>query len=239
MLDDTLRRTLEERLRDNKDINKKLFRATGPLGNLGPKIDLSYQLFAFSNEARNTLYGISEIRNFFAHHLDASFDAKDKPLVDAFKKLTLHEGRQHYPDPFTQNDSEHEIESINTKRGTFLVNLQLGLIYLMSDRLSHVPNSNLPKDYFSRAAQHWLLCFCDRGLGVPNPNVVMGLKVATVPPQPLPILPTLTLHTAGYRCVLLAHSLPNMHREIKSAHNTFLERAFDLKKSVARGKKRE
>ena len=40
MLDDTLRRTLEERLRDNKDINKKLFRATGPLGNLGPKIDL-------------------------------------------------------------------------------------------------------------------------------------------------------------------------------------------------------
>ena len=153
MLDDTLRRTLVERLRDNKDMNRKLFKPTGALGNLGPKIDLAYQLFVFGKEARNTLYGINNIRNFFAHRLDASFDTQDKPLIDAFNKLTFHEGRQYYPDPFSANDSEHEVETLNTKRDTFLVNLKLGLIYLMRDRLSHVTNSNLPLDYFSRAAK--------------------------------------------------------------------------------------
>jgi hypothetical protein len=33
MLDDSLRQTLEHRLRHDKDMNKKLFRVTGPLGN--------------------------------------------------------------------------------------------------------------------------------------------------------------------------------------------------------------
>jgi hypothetical protein len=154
MLDHTLRLTLETRLRDNKDINRKLFKPTGPLGNLVPKIDLAYQLFAFSNEVRNTLYGLSDTRNFFAHRLDALFDTRDDKLINALKKLTLHTGRSHYPDPFKGlgNDSEYEIEPANTQRDLFLVNLKLSLIYLMGDRLSHVANSNLPLDYFSRAA---------------------------------------------------------------------------------------
>lgn len=154
MLDHTVKYTLESRLRDNKDMNKKLFRPTGPLGNLGPKIDLAYQLFAFSKEVRNTLYGLSEIRNFLAHRLDASFKTQHKDLTTGFAKLTLHTGRSHYPDPFRGlgKNTEHKIEAATTKRGLFLTNLKLALIYLMADRLSHVANSNLPLDYFSRAA---------------------------------------------------------------------------------------
>ena len=144
MLDDTLRRTLEDRLRQNRDMNEKLFKPTGPLANLGPKIDLAYQLYVFEKHVRNSFYGLSELRNFFAHHLDASFDSKDKALSVALAKLTLHENRSRYLDPRTRADSKFRIEPIVSNRDVFLVNLKVGLIFLMADRLSHVTYTNTP-----------------------------------------------------------------------------------------------
>ena len=89
MLDDSLRRALETRLRPDKDMNKKLFRVTGPLGNTGPKIDLGYQLGLFEKTVRNAMYGISEIRNLFAHDMEMSFASGPKAMSEAFNKMQL------------------------------------------------------------------------------------------------------------------------------------------------------
>ena len=70
MLDDSLRHAIEQRLRFAKDMNEKLFKVGGPLGNTAPKIDLGYQLYMFEKPMRNTMYGMTEIRNLFAHRLD-------------------------------------------------------------------------------------------------------------------------------------------------------------------------
>jgi hypothetical protein len=145
LLDDTLRRTLAERLRNDKDTSEKLLKVNGPLGNTGPKIDLLYQLYAFEKPVRNALYGLTEARNFFAHNLDASFDSKAEKMVGAMKLLTLHEGRTHYPHHLYDKDSEHEIEQVGNNRDRFLVNLKLCLIALMRDRVRHVAWSNTPR----------------------------------------------------------------------------------------------
>lgn len=144
MLDDTLRRTLEDRFRQKKKMNEKLFRPTGPLGNLVPKIDLAFQLYVFERHVWNAFNGIAETRNFFAHRLSASFEARDQKLTDALAKLTLHQDRRFYPHPHTRADSEFEIERVETNRDTFLVNLKVGLIFLMADRLTHVTYTNTP-----------------------------------------------------------------------------------------------
>ena len=144
MLDHTLQQTLIERLRQDKNMNKKLFKPNGPLGNLGPKIDLAYQLYMFEKHVRNSLYGISEIRNFFAHHLDASFASEDRAVTTAVGKLELHKNRSHYPNPHTRIDSQYEIESIANNRDLFLVNLKVGLLFPMADRLNHILYTNTP-----------------------------------------------------------------------------------------------
>ena len=91
MLDDSLRQTLEHRLRPSKDINKKLFKVSGALGNLGPTIDLAYKLYMLDEPMRNAMYGLSEIRNAFAHDMStASFDTKEHKVTEAFDKMRLH-----------------------------------------------------------------------------------------------------------------------------------------------------
>ncbi len=142
ILDHTLRKTLEDRFRNNKDKNNKLFKPNGPLGNLGPKIDLAFQLYVFEKHVRESLYGLAEVRNYFAHHLNASFGSPDKPLSDSLAKLTLHKNRSHYPHPNTRTDSEFEIEPTANNRDVFIVNLKVGLIFLMADRLNHVLFTN-------------------------------------------------------------------------------------------------
>jgi len=144
MLDDTLRRTLEHRLRKHKDINKKLFKPSGALGALGPKVDLAFQMYVVDKEVRNAMYGLSEVRNLFAHNLDASFDSKSVKMIEALAKLTLHDGKTVYPSPFTGKDSLYKIETITDSRAKFLVNLKMALIFLMKDRLGHQPHSSLP-----------------------------------------------------------------------------------------------
>jgi hypothetical protein len=145
LLDDTLHRTLAERLRDDNDIADKLLKVNGPLGNAGPKIDLLYMLRAFEKQTRNALYGISEVRNFFAHNLNASFDSKEKKMIDAMGKLVLHENRTHYPHHLFRRDSADLLPRIENNCDKFLVNLQLCLLVLMQDRVSHVTHSFEPR----------------------------------------------------------------------------------------------
>lgn len=144
LLDDTLRRTLAERLRDDKDTTKKLLKVNGALGNTGPKIDLLYQLYAFRKPERNALCGLTEARNYFAHNLDASFDSTAEKMVEAIKKLKLHENREFYPHHLFDQDSDHVIEPVTNNRERFEVNLKLCLLVLMRDRMSHVTWSNTP-----------------------------------------------------------------------------------------------
>lgn len=146
LLDRTLRRTLAERLRDDKDISSKLLKISGALGNAGPKIDLLYQLYAFEKSVRDALYGLSTVRNFFAHNLDASFDSHEKNISDAMKLLSLHENVKYYPHLIPHEDSVIEIEAITNNHVRFLVNLKLCLIALMRDRVSHDMYSNKPRE---------------------------------------------------------------------------------------------
>lgn len=148
MLDDALRKALEERFRPkdgNTDMNDKLFRIGGPLGNVGPKVDLAYQLYMLDKNARNTMHGISEVRNFFAHNLRMSFHSASDKLSKSLDKLSLHKDKIKYPHPFTRKDSEFDIEPITSRKELFITNLKLCLILLMMDRDTHVPNSCVPK----------------------------------------------------------------------------------------------
>ena len=144
LLDDTLRRTLSERLLNDKNVANKLFRINGVLGNSGPKIDLLYMLGAYDKPTRNVLEGISDIRNVFAHKLDASFNSKSEKLRNSIQKLTLHENRKFYPHRIYDENSKLEIEPIKNNHDIFVVNLKLCLIALMRDRASHETWSNKP-----------------------------------------------------------------------------------------------
>ena len=145
LLDDTLRRTLSERFRNDNDITKKLLRVNGPLGNTVPKIDVLYQLGAIEKPVRNALYGLSTIRNVFAHNLSASFDLKTREMLGAIKLLTLHESRKVYPHQIYDGETKIPIETVANNRDKFLVNLRLCLIALMRDRVSHERWSNKPR----------------------------------------------------------------------------------------------
>jgi hypothetical protein len=144
ILDDSLRRSLDLRLRMGTSVKDKLFKVNGALGNLGAKIDIGYLLHMFEKPTRETLYGISEIRNFFAHNLVANFQSTDTRLSNAVNKLTLHQGRSHYPHPFKGQDSDIEIEKVNGQRDSFIVNLKLCLIELLADSSKHQHGSNFP-----------------------------------------------------------------------------------------------
>ncbi len=144
LLDEAVTRTLRERFRDDKGIANNILDVDMPLGNLGPKIDVLYLLGAFDNKTRAALKGIAGVRNFFAHHLDASFDSVDEKFTKAMGRLTLHENRMYYPHRLYGPDTNDPIEPIKNKRDQFTVNLKLALILLMRDRLSHETYTNSP-----------------------------------------------------------------------------------------------
>lgn len=161
MLDDSLRRAIESQLRHDKDMNEKLFRVSGPLGNTGPKIDLGYQLSLFDKPIRNAMYGISEIRNLFAHNLEMSFALGGKRIDDAFAKMKLHLEIENYPlrslpsgetekykiEPVTPNSQSHLI--VNLKlclmwlTGTVYPGLQ-GPVQPLPSSLDKPPQPNMP-----------------------------------------------------------------------------------------------
>lgn len=145
LLDETLRRTVAERLINEEDTADKLLKAGGPLGNTEPKIDLLFLMGAIDRPTRNALYGLTHIRNFFAHNLEASFDSNDAKYLKDVGVLVLHDGRAVYPHHFIPEDSESRIEEMKNNRDRFIVNLKLCLIALMRDRVSHVAHSNTPR----------------------------------------------------------------------------------------------
>ena len=150
--EDALRNALASRFRDTAghatDINDKLFRVGGPLGFFMPKIDLGYQLYVFEKPIRNALYGIADIRNLFAHQLDMKFDSADARMIAAIKKLTLHQGQTHYPNPITEGkDMQSAIEPTDTNRDKFLVNLKFCLLWFFGDHRRHGLWNNIPITY--------------------------------------------------------------------------------------------
>lgn len=153
ILEDALKAAMISRFRDaaghKTDINEKLFRVGGPLGFFVPKIDLGYQLYMFDKPVRNAMYGIAEIRNLFAHQLDVTFESNNPKMLDAANKLTLHQGRTHYPNPITEKDHPETpiIEPTDTVRDKFFVNLRLCLLWLMGDDHRHQLWCNIPMTY--------------------------------------------------------------------------------------------
>jgi hypothetical protein len=145
LLEEAIDHTLRERLLNIPNLVDSLLGVDRPLGNMGPKIDLLHLLGAFDENARVAMKGIAGVRNFFAHHLDASLDSVDKKFTKTMQRLTLHENRTHYPHHLFGPDSDVAIEPVNSNREQFIVNLKLALIILMRDRISHHPYTNRPR----------------------------------------------------------------------------------------------
>jgi len=144
LLDDTLRWTICERLKNDADTANKLFRVNGALGNADPKVDLLWLLNGVERTVRNTLYRLIAVRNGFAHALDASFDSPNPKMADGLALLKLQEGKKYYPHHLYNQDSKNEIETVKSNRDRFVVNLKLCLIALMRDRVSHEAWSHTP-----------------------------------------------------------------------------------------------
>jgi hypothetical protein len=144
LLEESLFRALDIRLRQNTNVKDKAFKMTGILGNLGAKIDVAYLLYMFEKPTRQSMEAIAGIRNFFAHNLVANFDSEDEKLRAHLKNLKLHEGKTYYPNPFIRGDSDQRIENVKTSREALIVNLKLCLFELLADVSRHQHGSNLP-----------------------------------------------------------------------------------------------
>jgi hypothetical protein len=140
LLEEAVERTLVERLRDAPKIIEAQFNPEKPLGSIGPQIELLYLLYAIDDSTRQTLKAIAAIRNFFAHNPAVSF-ASDK-IRKSVGQLELHKDKTHYPNPRIGGDSDEGIEEIKDHKTLFLVNLKLGLLGLMRDRVSHKLHTN-------------------------------------------------------------------------------------------------
>jgi DNA-binding MltR family transcriptional regulator len=145
LLEQAIDLTLRERVLNLPSLVDSLLEVDGPLGNMGPKIDFLCLLGAFDDKARLAMKGIAGVRNFFAHHLDASLDSVDKKFNKDMQRLTLHENRTHYPHHLFGPDSDVALEPVKSKRERFVVNLKLALIILMRDRISHHAHTNRPR----------------------------------------------------------------------------------------------
>jgi hypothetical protein len=55
-----------------------------------PKIDMLYMLGAFDRTTRNGMHGLAEVRNYFAHNIDATFDSTEKKMTDAMANTKSH-----------------------------------------------------------------------------------------------------------------------------------------------------
>lgn len=144
LLEEAVERTLRERLRNDPDAVKTLFAPDRPLGNVAPQIDMLYLLSAIDVDTRAALKGLAGVRNFFAHDIAATFDSSDKNFAQSLKRLALHNTRSHYPNPRSGVDSDIPIESVDSNKSRFIVNLKLGLLDLMRDRVSHRVYTNEP-----------------------------------------------------------------------------------------------
>ena len=133
MLDQSLRLSIECRLRADKDMTRKIFAPSGTLGDTARKVDIAYMLNILEKDVHKTLSGIVELRNLFAHQLNMTLDSKDKKMKAALAKLTLHEGKTEYPHPVRPESSNIEIEPILSAVDTLIINMKFCLIALNGD----------------------------------------------------------------------------------------------------------
>lgn len=141
MLEEAVERTLKERMRDNAEGAKRLFNLEKPLSNVTAQIDTLYMLWAIDKTTRDAMLGISRIRNFFAHNLNATFESQSADIVKAFGKLKLHDTFEFYPDARFGTPTTKRIENAANNREIFVLNLKLCLNMLMQDRCRHETHS--------------------------------------------------------------------------------------------------
>jgi hypothetical protein len=142
MIEETLRRSLELRLRAS-GLVERLFSPNRATGTYAAKVDLGYLLGMYEKEVHGTLEKMGAIRNAFAHRLSIkSFD--HAALRDNWSTLTLHTAYKRYPHPFHAGESI-EVEPCTTKRECFIINARIIMVLLMRDMRLHSPNSNLPQ----------------------------------------------------------------------------------------------
>jgi hypothetical protein len=136
LLEASVNFTIRERFLNERGLVDNLLSVDRALGNMGPQIDVLRLLDAYDENTRKALKGLAGVRNFFAHHVDASFDSLNPEFFKAMSRLTLHEKRTHYPHHLWGPDSATPIEPVNSRRDQFIVNLKLGLIALMRARVA-------------------------------------------------------------------------------------------------------
>jgi len=144
VLEQCLQNSLQWRLLPDKVGIERMFKPTGPLGPFANKIDLGYLLYMYDKPTRDVMSGVCKIRNFFAHQLVASFDAKDKNYQKAFARLTLHKTNEFYPDMNSLGPSKDKIPTPRSKRAVFVENIKILMFLLIRDMNMHMPWSNQP-----------------------------------------------------------------------------------------------
>ncbi|RYZ60899.1 MAG: hypothetical protein EOP09_20605 [Proteobacteria bacterium] len=88
ILEARLTAAIKEKLYENEEINREMFRETGPLGPFGTKIRLGFMLGIYGMQAYCDLKRITTVRNMFAHQLKAkSFELNE--LKQHVMNLTL------------------------------------------------------------------------------------------------------------------------------------------------------
>ena len=145
LLEESVNYTLRERLLDVPSLVDNLIGIDRALGNMGPKIDLLRLLGSYDETTRKALKGLASIRNFFAHHLDASFDSLNPEYLKAVERLVLHKGRTHYPHHLFGQDTKTPIETVDSRRIQFIVNVKLVLIALMRNRVGYHAHTQTPR----------------------------------------------------------------------------------------------
>jgi len=66
-VEERLKAAIKTRMSDDKNIQKNMFKNSGPLGTLSAKIDLAFLMGIYEKEIHKMLDTIREIRNEFAH----------------------------------------------------------------------------------------------------------------------------------------------------------------------------
>jgi DNA-binding MltR family transcriptional regulator len=92
ILDLSLTETLTVFLHKNKQITKNFFAIGGPVGDLGPKINLAFLTGLIGEFTWRDLVTVKDIRNKFAHRLDVS-DFNSRSIASLSCKLKIAEIR--------------------------------------------------------------------------------------------------------------------------------------------------
>jgi DNA-binding MltR family transcriptional regulator len=90
LLEDRLTKCLLAHLKDDNVVVGKMFKGYGPLASFGAKLDLAYLMEIINERELQVLNRVKEIRNRFAHRLEAhSFDV---PMIkDLCPQLLQHD----------------------------------------------------------------------------------------------------------------------------------------------------